>query len=394
MDGTVAAGFERVREAFAEGQSIDPGGAQLCVWRGGEVVVDLWTGKDVVRERPYEADTLTVLMSCTKPLTAVVALRLAQRGLLDIEAPVARYWPEFACGGKEAITVAQLLSHSSGLAGIDAAAGIDAPAMLDWDRCTAALAAMTPLWAPGSAYMYHFVTYGFLVGEVVRRVSGKSLGRLFDEEIARPLGLDLWIGLPADKQSRVAPHFRTNPAFARETLSAAFKGMGFDPESRFLAAMIDTMVTTDALIEAMNTASYRAAEIPAGNGVGNARSLARFFAALIGEVDGVRLLSREMICEARRPRTDHLKGPPPFDQLPGGASPQRFGLGFELPRSILPMFGEGSLGHPGAGGRLAYAHPEKAMAVAYACNNLYWNGQTTDPRWAPWMSALAELADA
>jgi CubicO group peptidase (beta-lactamase class C family) len=152
------------------------------------------------------------------------------------------------------------------------------------------------------------------------------------------------------------------------------------------------MVATDALIEAMNTAPYRAAEIPAGNAIGSARALAKFYAALIGEVDSVRLLKPETVAAARQPRTDALKGPPPFDNLPGAGSPQRFGLGFELPRPILPMFGDGSLGHPGAGGRVAYCHPEKGFAVAYACNNLYWNGQTADPRWVPWATALSEIA--
>ncbi len=333
-------------------------------------------------------------MSCTKAVVAVCALMLHERGVMDVEAPVARYWPEFATAGKEAVTVAQLLSHSCGLAGIDPEAGIDAPAMVDWDRCVSALAAMRPLWAPGSAYMYHFITYGYLVGEVIRRVSGKSVGAFFAEEIAGPLALDLWIGLPAAKQSHVAPHFRTNPAFERDGLTSFFKGMGFDTEERVLATMIDTMVATDCLIELMNTDPFRAAEVPAGNGVGNARSLAKMYAACIGEVDGVRLLRPETLAMARAPRTDALAGPPPFDAMPRAGAPQRFGLGFELPRTILPMFGEGSFGHPGAGGRVAYAHPEKGMAAAYVCNNLFWNGQTADPRWVGWSDALQRIANA
>lgn len=393
-EGTVAPGFERVRDAFAAGQASDPGGAQLCVYRNGQKVVDLWTGRDVVNDRPYGPDTITVLMSCTKAMAAVCVHRLAERGVLDLDAPVARYWPEFAEGGKEGVTVAQLLSHTCGLAGIDPAFGIDAPAMLEWDRCAKALAQMAPLWAPGAAYMYHFITYGYLVGEVVRRATGETIGALFAREIARPLGLDLWIGLPAEAQGRVAPHFRTNPAFERASLTQLFKGMGFDTDSRLLATMIDTMVATDALIEAMNTEPFRAAEIPAGNGVGDARSLARMYAACIGEVDGVRLLSAAGMDRARQPQTDHLSGPPPFDRVAPGSSPQRFGLGFELPRSILPMFGEGSFGHPGAGGRVAYAHPERGFAVAYACNNLFWNGQTADPRWVDWSEALREIAGA
>jgi CubicO group peptidase (beta-lactamase class C family) len=391
--GAVERGFERVHEAFARGQAADPGGAQLCVYQGGGRVVDLWTGRDVAGDRPYDGDTLTVLMSCTKGMVTVCALMLVERGELDVEAPVARYWPEFAAAGKSKITVAQLLSHTCGLAGVDPEFGIDAPTLLDWDRCASALAAMEPLWPPGGAYMYHFITYGYLVGEVVRRVTGASVGAFFAEEVAAPLGLDLWIGLPAAEQHRVAHHFRTNPAFERQSLESLFKSLGFDLEARLTRTMIDTMVATDSLIDHMNLESYRAAEIPAGNGVGDARSLARMYAACVGEVDGVRLLSPTTVDLARTPRTDELSGPTPFDKLAPSASPQRFGLGFELPRTIMPMAGAGSFGHSGAGGRIAFAHLEKQIAVAYACNNLLWNGQTADPRWSAWGEALREIVD-
>jgi CubicO group peptidase (beta-lactamase class C family) len=383
--GTVGPGFELVRDAFAAGQQLDRGGAQLCIYLRGEVVVDLWTGIDVANSRPYGADTLTVLMSCTKAAVAMCAHLLAQRGLLELEAPVARYWPEFARNDKQDIRVAQLLDHSAGLMGFDPNDPLEARDMLDWDRCANALAAMAPLWSPGSAYMYHFITYGYLIGEVIRRVSGMTVGKFFARDLTAPLGLDLWIGLPEYAEPRVAPHFRSNEPMQEEALRTLFQSSGIDVDDRLVRAAIGAMVTTEGLIELMTTPPGRAAEIPAGNGVGNARSLANLYAAAIGEVQGVHFLAPATLARACVPRTDGLSGPKPFHQLRG--SPQRFGLGFELPRDICPMLGDGSFGHPGAGGRLAFAHPGLGVAAAYVCNNLLWDGFTADPRWQ-WSDAL------
>jgi CubicO group peptidase (beta-lactamase class C family) len=389
VGGTIAPGFEGVREAFAEAQGVDAGGAQLCVYRAGERVVDLWAGWDATNQRPYGPDTLTVLMSCTKAMTAICAHILAERGEIDLEAPIARVWPRFAAAGKGEITLAQVLSHTSGLAAFDPAAGIDAAAMLDRGAPTAALAAMSPLWPPGSAAMYHFVTFGFLVGEVVRRVSGVPLGAFFAREIAGPLGLDLWIGLPASEERRVAHHIRPPARISADQWRRLLISAGVDPENRVPAAMVEAFTSTDELIGLMNTPEGHAAEVPAGNGIGNARSLARAYAATIGEVDGVRLLSAQTVDRARRPLTDALRPPAPIPAM--GGEPQRFGLGFELPRGIIPMLGEGSFGHPGAGGRLAFADPESGYAVAFVCNNMLWDNQTPDPRWA-WNAPLREIA--
>lgn len=388
--GTVATGFERVREAFFAGQREDRGGAQLCVYRDGKIVVDLWAGHDVVNQRPYSADTLTVLMSCTKAIVAVCAHQLAERGLLELDAPVARYWPEFAQTGKADVTVSHVLSHSSGLFGFEPESEIGADAALDWNACTHALELMQPLWAPGTAYLYHFITYGYLLGEVLRRASGKPFNALFHENIAAPLRLDLWMGLPDSEDHRVAPHIRSNTAFTEAELVATFKGLGLDTNSRLVRTLVFTMTSTEDLIALLGTRPGRAAVIPAANAIGSARSLARMYAGCIGQIDGVRLLSAAAIARACVPQTDHLNGPPPL-VIRGGA-PQRFGLGFELPRETVPMLGPGSFGHPGAGGRLAFAHPEKGYAVAYACNNLVWDGQSPDPRWIGWLSALREIA--
>ncbi len=391
MGGDVAPGFEGVGDAFLACHPPEVGGAQLSVYRAGRPVLDIWTGRDVVNDRPYGRDTLTVLMSCTKAAVAVVVHRLAERGVLDIDAPVARWWPEFAANGKGAITVAHLLTHAAGLMGHEPDTGMDGASALDWDRPTRALAGMRPLWAPGSAYMYHFITYGFLLGEVVRRATGKTVGQVFAEEVATPLGLDLWIGLPDAQQHRVAPHFRPGAAQTEDDWRRLFQSMGLDPDDRMLKAIAQTVVATEELIDLMMQPAGRSAEVPAGNGVGDAHSLARMYAACIGEVDGVRLLRPETVERLRQPRTDDLRGPPPLPPITADA--QRFGLGFELPRRLLPMLGPGSFGHPGAGGRLGFADPERGVAVGYACNGMLWDGRNPDPRWA-WLAPLSDVAAA
>jgi len=392
VGGTVQVGFEPVRDAFATAQADDRGGAQLCIYRHGEIVVDLWTGRDVANDRPYTADTITILMSCTKAAVAVCAHIMAQLGLLDLQAPVAKYWPQFAQHGKEQVRVAHLLSHSAGLFGFDPDSGIDARATLDWQACRHALEVMSPIWPPGSAYLYHFITYGVLVGEVLQRAAGKPIDAFFADEVATPLKLDMWLGnLPEQCEIRVAPHIRSNVAFTEEQLTATFKALGLDVTSRLLRTLIDTMVTTEGLIELLKTREGRVAVVPAANALSNARSLAKMYAACIGAVDGVRLLTAAAIDRARQPQTDHLNGPPPLTVRSG--SPQRFGLGFELPRDTVPMAGPGSFGHPGAGGRYAFACPENGYAAAYVCNNLVWDGVNPDPRWS-WNRALTRIIQA
>jgi CubicO group peptidase (beta-lactamase class C family) len=392
VSGTVATGFERVRDAFASGQAEDRGGAQLCVYRHGEIVVDLWTGTDIANNRAYGADTITVLMSCTKAAAAVCAHILAERGSLDLNAPVANYWPEFAQNGKQGVLVSHLLSHSSGLFGFDPESGIDARATLSWQASKSALEKMSPIWPPGTAYLYHFITYGVLVGEVLQRASAKPVAQFFAEEIAGPLKLDMWLGnLPEAEEHRVAPHIRSNAAVTEEQLVAALTAQGLDVQSRLLRTLVDTILTTEELIDLLKTREGRVAVLPAANALANARSLAKMYAACLGEVDGVRLLSKATVEVARAPQTDKLDGPYPL--LIRGGAPQRFGLGFELPRSTVPMIGPGSFGHPGAGGRYGFANPDNGYAVAYACNNLVWDGQNPDPRWA-WNAPLLEIAQS
>ena len=390
-EGTVEPGFDTVRDAFAEAQAQDEGGAQLCVYQHGKRVVDLWAGTDKLNSRPYTADTITILMSCTKAVTAVCVHMLAQRGLIDYDAPVSRYWPEFAAKDKGTITVRDILAHRAGLMGFNEEDEIFGANLFDWNRCTAALANMEPWWKPGSAYFYHALTFGYLAGEIVRRVSGKTVGAFVDAEIAGPLKLDLWIGLPAAQEHRVAPHIVPARQLSDEQLRAVFTGLGLDMNSRPVRAAFGMATTTVEGLNLINTREAHAAQLPFGNGIANARALAKMYAALIGEIDGVRLLTRDTMERARESQNENIGAPAALRPL-AGSGPQRFGLGFELPRAIEPMLGAGCFGHGGAGGRMAFAHPESGIAVAYVCNSMLWDGFSgPDQRWLGWTKALRDV---
>ncbi|PXX65338.1 CubicO group peptidase (beta-lactamase class C family) [Nocardia tenerifensis] len=386
VDGLVERGFEAVRDAFAQAQAEDEGAAQLCVYRHGRVVVDLWTGQDPISGMAWDGDSLSVLMSVSKGVTATCVHMLVERGQLELSAPVREYWPEFAAGGKADITVAELLAHRAGLAGFDPEAGIGAQELTDWSLCTSALAAMTPLWQPGTAFYYHSITWGYLAGELIRRVTGKSVGDFLAAEVAEPLGLSLWIGLPESEEHRVVPQFSRKVQPNAAQVAAVLSNMGIDVEARLIRTLLATVATREDGVALLNTREGHAAEVPAGNAISNARSLARMYAATIGEVDGVRLLRPETIDRARQPQTDGLRGPAPLDVLP---VTHRFANGYEIPGPAHAMLGEGSFGHVGTGGRITFAHPESGTAVAYTCTNMIWDDVAgPDPRWLPWLAAL------
>jgi CubicO group peptidase (beta-lactamase class C family) len=388
--GTVAAGFESVREAFLAAQAKDKGGAQLCIYRHGERVADLWAGYDPANNRPYGEDTIGVMMSCTKGVVAAAIHILADRGLVDFDAPLAKYWPEFGAAGKAAITVRQALSHTGGLMGYDEADHMGPTELFDFDYSARQLARMAPLWAPGTAVMYHFVTFGVLAGELIRRVDGRSVGRFVAEEIVEPLGIDLWIGLPPDQEARRAPHFNEGPQILLEQWRAVLAAQGLDLEDRLVRAFLSTAMATDTAIMQMNDSrAFRAAELPAGNAIGDARALAKIYAALIGRVDGVRLISADAMERARTPQTTGLGNPGELAKM-SRAGVQNFSLGFEMPAVVKPMLGPGSFGHAGAGGRWAFAHPETGIAVGYMCNTMLQSTSGPDPRWVGWLGALRE----
>jgi CubicO group peptidase (beta-lactamase class C family) len=367
--GEVAPGFERVKDAFAANFEInDEVGAACSVYHRGKKVVDLWGGvADEQSGRPWAEDSIVLVASSTKGATAICANLLAQRGELDVDAPVAQYWPEFAAAGKQDIPVRWLLTHQVGLPVLDKPLTIEE--FLAWEPPIEALASQIPKWEPGTAHGYHALTYGWLVGEVVRRISGKSLGTFFAEEVAGPLGLDFWIGLPESEESRVSPMINIDLADpdiqvkgerAREMLEAATT-----PKSYL------TQEQTTTPLE-MDTRAFHAAEIPAGNGITDARSMARMYASLIGDgVDGVRLFTDETV---KRVSTEQVND---NDEVMGIKS--RFGLGFYLYVEGSNMVQDGVFGHGGAGGSIGFADPKADIGFGYLMNSMQMVGDD-DPR--------------
>ena len=349
--------FERVREAFAK--NFDDGldaGASVAVTLKGEMVVDLWGG--VANDdgtRAWERDTIVNVYSTTKTMTALCALILADRGELDFHAPVAKYWPEFAQNGKERIEVRHLMSHTAGLPGWDTQIAVED--LYDWEKVTSLLAAQAPWWEAGTASGYHAITQGNLVGEVVRRISGKSLGQFFATEVAGPLEADFHIGLDPKHDSRVAD------LIPPETVAGA---MAADPDT--IAGRVFRWPTMNALDS--RTRGWRAAEIPAGNGHGNARSIARVHTVLAngGEAWGKRLLSAkgcETIFEEQINGTDLVLD-----------TPLRHGIGFGLNSPEAPLGPNPRTCYWGGwGGSLALIDFDANLVVAFAMTKM--NSTTT-----------------
>ena len=343
--------FAGVRDAFAanfaRGEDV---GASVAVTLGGELVVDLWGGHaDAAKTRPWQRDTIVNVYSTTKTMTALCALLLADRDELDLAQKVAHYWPEFAANGKADITVAQLLAHSAGLSGF--AEPVAAADLYDWDKATALLAAQAPFWAPGTAIGYHAITQGYLVGEVVRRITGKSLGTFFRDEIAGPLGADFHIGLAASEDDRVA-----------ELLPPPPGGSIADITSRPLTVNMATNPPINP--RDTRTRAWRAAEIPAANGHGNARSVALVQALLAngGVVGGKRLLSE---AGARRALEPQIKGE---DMVLGG--PAHFGLGFGLNGGAVPLPHDECCYWGGYGGSIIIIDMKTRSTIAFMMNKM------------------------
>lgn len=395
--GVVEPGFEPVREAF-EANFAEHGevGAGVSVYVQGRQVVSL-TGGERTDGTPYDERTLQLVFSSTKGAAAACAHLLVQRGELDLHAPVAHYWPEFAAKGKGDIPVAWLLCHKSGL--VDTEAQLTYDQMLDWDTVAAALADSTPLWEPGTQHGYHAVTYGWLVGEVVRRVSGRSIGQFFAEEIAGPLGLDFWIGLPESEVSRVSKLIPMAPPEGLPML-AAEEGIGGGDGSApaGLIEMLDMLLGPGNLAaralsapggaardqDIWNDPRTWAAQIPAAGGVTNAEGLARMYAALIGELDGVQLLDEATLAAAIEPQ---VEGPDAVLVFP-----LPFALGFMRDSATSPMIGGRSFGHYGAGGSVGLADPDRGIAVGYVMNQMHF-GLAGDPRTAGLLAAVNSCVD-
>jgi CubicO group peptidase (beta-lactamase class C family) len=344
-------------------------GAAVCVVVDGETVVDLWGGvADPATGRGWERDTIGVVWSCTKGAVALCAHMLVSRGELDLDAPVTRYWPEFAKGGKEDVSVRVLLAHQAGLAAIREP--LPEGGLCDWDLVVDVLAAQEPLWAPGTRQGYHALTFGHLVGELVRRISGRSLGTFFREEVAEPLGLDFWIGLPEEHEARVAPTIPVDPPGPQDPVPDFYVQAMSDPTSiPGLVLMNSGGLMMPGVID---TREVHAAEIPAANGVANAHALAGMYRPLAagGRVDGLHLLDEAAIAEASR-----VASATAIDATLG--VPTRWALGFmksmdnrRLPGGIEDsvLLTEEAFGHAGMGGSLGFADPAARLSFGYSMN--------------------------
>lgn len=354
--------FARLRAEFVENfvSRAERGGA-VAAWCDGRLVADLWGGwSDLGRRQPWVRGTIVNVFSVSKAFCTVAIMRLVDDGLLDLDAPVIRYWPQFARGDKGGITVRQLMSHQAGLPAIRRP--LPDGAALNWGVITSALAEQAPWWVPGTAHGYHVNTFGFLAGELVRRIAGKTIGTLLREDVASPLNADVHIGLPQSEHHRVSdfrwPGNPDNPAKpVIENDEQLMRWNTYWNPPGFSGA------------HWVNTARWREAEVPSTNGHANARGIARIYAALAdgGEIGGVRILSADALALAT---TEQVNGPDLINQRPS-----RFGIGFQLTQPERPLGpNRGAFGHFGAGGSLGFCDPEARIAFGYVTNDM-------GPRW-------------
>lgn len=385
VQGLVRPGFEPVREAFARNFSeFGEQGAATAIYVQGRKVVDLWGGiADHTTGRPWTENTLSLVWSTTKGPAAMCVLLLAQRGEINLDAPVARYWPEFAQNGKDGVTVRMVLSHQAGLPYVDKQ--LTAQDLLDGSGVVNALEQQAPVWQPGTNHGYHAITIGYLLGELVRRVSDRSIGRFFAEEIAAPLGLDFFIGLPAEhdhRVSRIIEKKATDPGVLDNLPKGEMRELGeqyakavADPKSLTVRAFsVGGFVDTK-----LNEPLYHAAELPWGNGIGDARSLARLYAACVGAVDGIRLLSEPVVEDATREQG--------FRRDAVLIYPTRWSSGFMLPTEMAPWLSDTSFGFTGAGGHVGFGDRKAKVGFAYTMTKMFGN-LTGDPRPAAVLDAL------
>ena len=392
LSGTCAPGWEQVRDAvhtnFAAGEEV---GCSVAVYHKGKLVVDLVAGwADRAKTKEYADDALQVVFSTTKGVTATAVAMCVERGLLSYELPVAHYWPEFAQNGKGNVTVAQLLSHQAGLYTVER--HMELEEILHWNTITAELAGMAPLWEPGTEHGYHALTFGWLAGELIRRVDGRGVGQFIQEEIAGPLGVEIYVGLPEALENRVVPLLQgrdpnapaqpeTEEARQVRELLEQFMGPN-TPGGKALS--LSGSWTGEGLF---NRSDVLRAEIPAANGATNARSLAAMYAALQHPVNGVQLLSgamREAAFAVQTPANEADKCL---------VVPTSFAMGYMAASDFTPYAGEGSCGHPGFGGSVAFLQPQRELAFGYAMNKLAAN-LAGDTRAKTLMDAAARCADA
>ncbi len=371
IQGQLDRAYAPVVDAFIENfRTREEVGAALCVSVGRQVVVDIWGGfADAERTRQWNADTIAVVFSCTKAATALCAHVLIERGLLELHAPVARYWPEFARNGKEHVTVAMMLNHTAGVPAFREP--IKAGGFYDWDYVVERLGDEAPFWEPGTRNGYHMMTFGWTVGELVRRASGKSLGTFFRDEVAGRLGLDFWIGLPEALEPRVAAMVPWRPKRG-EPASEFTRALQADWKSLQGLALLNSGGHNAGSREA------HAAELGGGGGITNARGLEGMYRPLAnrGRMEGGTFLQPTTIA-----RMSQVSVATPRDATLLIAT--RFGLGFMKsmdnrhlqldggPQGIdSALLGEKAFGHVGAGGSIGFADPECELAFGYVMNRM------------------------
>jgi CubicO group peptidase (beta-lactamase class C family) len=397
VNGFVAPDWEPVHEVFT--QTIDSKqdvGAAVSLFHRGQCVIDLVGGYfDKESTKPYDHDTLQLVFSTTKGVTAIAVAMCVERGLLSYQEPVALFWPEFAAAGKEHATVAQLLSHQVGLYTVDGP--ITLAEALDWNIVTQRLAATAPAFPIGSTHGYHALTFGWLAGELIRRVDGRNIGRFIAEEIANPLGVEIYVGLPELLEPRVSPlntgwPRATNEPAPTQTMDPAVKEfMDKILGPNTLGGKALSLNGAFSVAGGFNRREIHAAEIPAANGITNARSVAKMYAATMGEVQGahgpVRLVSPETMIAMSTTVT------------PRGEAdlclviPTSFGMGFMTHNDFIPYSGPGTFGHPGAGGSMSFADPSRDMSFSYVMNRM-GEALVGDQRSARLIAAAVRCADA
>ncbi|GAB3075017.1 serine hydrolase domain-containing protein [Pedococcus soli] len=382
----VAEGFGPVADAF-QSNFTDPGdgAAAVTVVHKGQTVVDLWGGTDELNHRLMPADGLMMVASCSKGVTATVLAMLVERGVLDPEERVATWWPEFATAGKDHVTLGMVASHTAGLPYPPLGTGLQGLDLHRGEAVTRALAGATPLWEPGTAMAYHPVTYGTLLEEIVKRASGQSISQHVRTLITEPLGVDLWMGLPPELVSRVVPGlWEQQSPMSPDDGSAPEPGSYAAQRQAFLREnppMDPDFDDTDEVRE------HYAAERPGIGAITDARALATMYAAVLGPVDGVQLISEDTRQRVTQPRTDDV------ETLieSGTAGPDiRFGLGYQLASPSMPGFGPTSFGHTGAGGRLGIADPEHEVGFGYVTSLMRNIGPDGDPRWKALIDAIRD----
>jgi CubicO group peptidase (beta-lactamase class C family) len=366
--------FEGVRDALEDNfRRHGELGAAVAVAVEGELAVDIWAGwMDAARMRPWQSDTLVDVFSVGKAMAAVCVLTLVEHGEVELDAPVSRYWPEFAAAGKGEITVWMLLGHRAGVPAIRDLLADDA--MYDWDLMTEALAREEPWWEPGRAHGYHVNTFGFMTGEIVRRVSGRSIGEFFREAVTAPIEADFHFGIGARQDERTADYLfegESSQEDASQFVDGDERRHGGDGDAarHFLLNRVYLNPPGISGLGTVNTRAWRGAQIPSANAHATARGIARVFGALAcgGAIGGSRLLRPETIEQATvevSSGTDFVLG-----------RPSRFGLGFQLTQPERPLGpNPRSFGHFGAGGSLGFADPDAGLGFGYAMNR-------SGPRW-------------